>query len=237
MIRRLYVTIALAVGCAPDAPPNIIFVFTDDHATQAIGAYGDRLAQLDPTPNIDRLAQQGMLFRRAFVTNSICAPSRAVILTGLHSHLNGVYTNAERFDSSQATFPQLLQTAGYQTAMVGKWHLKSDPVGFDYWEVLPGQGAYYNPDFRTSQGTARDTGYVTDLITDKALDWLEGRDQARPFMLMYQHKAPHRAWAPGTGPLCRPTSDVDDSRSPPRSSTTTSGRTSAATNSQEMGDR
>jgi arylsulfatase A-like enzyme len=139
-----------------------------------------------------------MLFRSAFVTNSICAPSRAVILTGLFSHLNGVPTNAERFDSTQVSFPQLLREAGYQTAMVGKWHLKSEPVGFDYWEVLPGQGVYYNPDFRTPEGMVRDTGYVTDLITDKVLTWLESdRDPMRPFMLMYQHKAPHREWMPG----------------------------------------
>jgi arylsulfatase A-like enzyme len=178
--------------------PNIIFIFTDDHATQAVGAYGGRLAGLNPTPNIDRLAREGMLFRNAFVTNAICAPSRAVILTGLHSHLNGVMTNAERFDSSQVTFPRLLQQAGYQTALVGKWHLKSDPVGFDYWEVLPGQGVYYNPEFRSATGTAQDTGYVTDLITDKVLEWLDsGRLADRPFMLMYQHKAPHREWSPG----------------------------------------
>jgi arylsulfatase A-like enzyme len=187
-------------GCTsePREPPNIVFIFTDDHAAQAVGAYGDRLAALNPTPNIDRLAREGMLFRDAFVTNSICAPSRAVILTGRHSHLNGVLTNAERFDSSQVTFPQLLQQAGYETAIVGKWHLKSEPVGFDHWEVLPGQGFYYNPDFRTPDGMVRDTGYVTDLITDKVVEWLEsGRDSTRPFMLMYQHKAPHREWLPG----------------------------------------
>jgi arylsulfatase A-like enzyme len=191
---------AICCGCteAPSGPPNIIFIFADDHATQAVGAYGSRLGPLDPTPNIDRLAEEGMLFRAAFVTNSICAPSRAVILTGQHSHLNGVPTNAERFDSTAVTFPQLLRDAGYQTALVGKWHLKSEPVGFDYWEVLPGQGVYYNPDFRTAQGMVRDTGYVTDLITDKVLAWLEtGRDPARPFVLMYQHKAPHREWMPG----------------------------------------
>jgi arylsulfatase A-like enzyme len=185
-------------ACGEPPPPNIIFVFTDDHATQAIGAYGGRLAALDPTPTIDRLAREGMRFDNAFVTNGICAPSRAVILTGMHSHRNGVLTNEERFDSSQVTFPQLLQEAGYATALVGKWHLKSDPVGFDYWEILPGQGRYYNPDFRTPDGTVRDTGYVTDLITDKVLAWLDqGRDPSRPFLLMYQHKAPHREWSPG----------------------------------------
>jgi arylsulfatase A-like enzyme len=186
-----------ACGRAPTGPPNIVFVFADDHAFQAIGAYGGRLAGLDPTPNIDRLADEGMRFDSAYVTNSICAPSRAVILTGLHSHLNGVPTNAERFDGSQVTFPKLLQDAGYQTAIVGKWHLKTDPTGFDYWHVLPGQGQYYNPDFRTPGGDVRIEGYVTDVITDTALDWLDNRDPERPFMLMYQHKAPHREWQPG----------------------------------------
>ncbi len=227
-LRLSYGALLLALGaaCAPEPPPNIIFVFTDDHATQAIGAYRDRLATLDPTPNIDRLAREGMMFHSAFVTNSICAPSRAVILTGLHSHLNGVYTNAERFDSSQMTFPQLLQQAGYQTAIVGKWHLKSDPVGFDYWEVLPGQGAYYNPDFRTAGGTARDTGYVTDLITDKALAWLERRDRSRPFMMMYQHKAPHREWYPGPDHLTK--YDGIAIPEPPTLFDDYAGRTSAA---------
>lgn len=227
----LTILLALSAACAPDPPPNIIFVFADDHATQAIGAYGDRLAALDPTPNIDRLAREGMLFRSAYVTNSICAPSRAVILTGLHSHLNGVYTNAERFDSSQVTFPQLLQAAGYQTAIVGKWHLKSDPVGFDHWEVLPGQGVYYNPDFRTPAGTVRDTGYVTDVITDKALAWLKDRDPSRPFMLMYQHKAPHRGWYPGPDHLTK--YDAATIPEPPTLFDDYEGRTSA-TRTQEM---
>jgi len=221
----------VAAACAPESPPNIIFVFADDHAWQAIGAYGGRLATLDPTPNIDRLAREGMIFRSAFVTNSICAPSRAVILTGLHSHLNGVYTNAERFDSSQVTLPQLLRRAGYQTAIVGKWHLKSDPVGFDYWEVLPDQGDYYNPDFRTAAGMARDTGYVTDLITDKALAWLERRDRSRPFLLMYQHKAPHREWYPGPEHLT--TYDTVAIPEPPTLFDDYAGRTSAA-RTQEM---
>jgi arylsulfatase A-like enzyme len=201
-----WLALALLAACrsAPPPPPNIIVVFTDDHAPEAIGAYGGRLAALDPTPGIDRLAREGMLFRNAFVTNAICAPSRAVILTGKFSHLNGILTNAERFDSSQVTFPKLLQAAGYQTAIVGKWHLKSDPTGFDYWEVLPGQGVYYNPDFLTAAGTVRDTGYVTDLITDKALEWLaHGRDPERPFLLMFQHKAPHREWSPGPEYLTR----------------------------------
>jgi arylsulfatase A-like enzyme len=218
-------------GCAPDrdARPNIIFVFTDDHASHAISAYESRINQ---TPNIDRLADEGMLFRNAFVTNSICAPSRAVILTGKHSHLNGIFTNRERFDSAQVTFPKLLQQAGYQTAIVGKWHLKSAPTGFDYWEVLPGQGDYYNPRFRTHGDTVRYTGYVTDIITDRALDWLQnGRDPEKPFMLMYQHKAPHRRWQPGPEHLTL----YDDVTipEPPTLFDDYEGRTSAA-KTQEM---
>ncbi|MDH4043701.1 MAG: sulfatase [Gemmatimonadota bacterium] len=225
-------SITLLCGCAEPPPPNIIFVFTDDHATAAIGAYGGRLAGLNPTPTIDRLAREGMRFRNAFVTNAICAPSRAVILTGRHSHLNGIRTNAERFDSSQVTFPGLLRAAGYQTALVGKWHLKSDPVGFDSWEILPGQGQYFNPDFVTPEGTARDTGYVTDLITDKVLDWLANRrDPSRPFLLMYQHKAPHREWSPDLPYLDR--YDDVEIPEPPTLFDDWIGRTSAAA-TQEM---
>ncbi len=177
------------------AKPNILFVFADDHAYQAIGAYGSRINQ---TPNIDRLSQEGMRFDRCLVTNSICAPSRAVILTGKYSHVNGVLDNRIAFDGSQETFPKLLQQNGYQTALVGKWHLKSDPTGFDHWMVLPGQGFYYNPELRSADGPVQIEGYVTDVITDLALDWLEtGRDPDRPFLLMYQHKAPHRNWMPG----------------------------------------
>jgi arylsulfatase A-like enzyme len=179
----------------PPAKPNILFVFTDDHAPHAVGAYGSRINE---TPNMDRIAKEGMIFHNAFVTNSICAPSRAVILTGKHSHVNGILDNRQRFDGTQMTFPKLLQQHGYQTAIIGKWHLKTEPTGFDYWEVLPGQGNYYNPDFRTQEGTVTYTGYVTDIITEKVLGWLKsGRDQEKPFMLMYQHKAPHREWAPG----------------------------------------
>ena len=175
--------------------PNIIFVFTDDHATHAISAYG---SQINTTPHIDRLAEEGMLFRNAFVANSICAPSRAAILTGQFGHHNGIKTNGNRFDSTQTTFPKRLQAAGYQTAMIGKWHLKTEPTGFDYWEVLPGQGTYYNPDFLTRDGRVERTGYVTNIITDRALRWLrQGREQEQPFLLMYQHKAPHRNWLPG----------------------------------------
>ena len=179
--------------------PNIIFIMSDDHAYQAIGAYGSVLTE---TPNIDRLADEGMRFDRAFVTNSICSPSRAVVLTGKHSHLNGVRNNVNEFDSQQQTFPKLLQRAGYQTAMIGKWHLKSEPTGFDFWRVLPGQGHYYQPDFRAPDGTVTLQGYVTDLIAEMAIGWLEsGRDPSKPFMLMYQNKAPHREWLPAQNHL------------------------------------
>ncbi len=178
--------------------PNILIIFSDDHATQAIGTYG---SVINRTPSIDRIGKEGAVFMESFCTNSICAPSRAVILTGLHSHANGVLTNAESFDGSQRTFPKLLQAAGYETALVGKWHLKSDPTGFDHWRVLPGQGHYYNPDFRTPEGTTRHAGYVTDLITDFTIDWLRERDGERPFLMMCQHKAPHRSWMPGPDEL------------------------------------
>lgn len=175
-------------------PPNIIFIMTDDHAYQAISAYGSKYID---TPNIDRLAKEGMLFRQAFVSNSICAPSRAVILTGKHSHLNGVRDNSGIFDSTQVTFPVLLQENGYQNAIVGKWHLKSQPAGFDYWKILPGQGYYYNPEFRTAEGITQEKGHSTELITDAAIEYLDSvRNPERPFMLMFQFKAPHRQWWP-----------------------------------------
>jgi len=177
--------------------PNILFIFSDDHGYQAISAYGGRLKDIAPTPNIDRLASEGMRFDKCYVTNSICAPSRATILTGKHSHLNGVIDNRVKFDGSQQTFPKLLQKAGYQTAIIGKWHLKTEPTGFDFWKVLPGQGHYYNPDFLTPNGRIRVNGYVTDILTDWTIDWLENkRDKSKPFLFMMQHKAPHRTWWP-----------------------------------------
>ena len=179
--------------------PNILFVFTDDHCVQAMSCYGSKLNE---TPNMDRLAREGMMFHNCFVTNSICGPSRAVILTGKYSHLNGFVQNGDTFDGSQQTFVKLLQEAGYQTAIVGKWHLKSIPTGFDYFDVLVGQGPYYNPPMRTIRNgqvvTVGHTGYTTDIITDKTLNFLKTqRDKNKPFMLMYQHKAPHRNWQPG----------------------------------------
>jgi len=180
--------------------PNIIYIMSDDHAYQAVSAYGGPLADLAPTPNIDRIAQEGMRFDRCLVTNSISGPCRAVVLTGKYSHLNGFIKNEGQkpFDGSQQTFPKLLQQYGYATAMIGKWHLQSDPTGFDHWEILPGQGNYYNPDFINIDGRHQEMGYVTEIITDKCIDWLrEVRDSGKPFMLMMHHKAPHREWQPG----------------------------------------
>ncbi|TVZ60403.1 arylsulfatase A-like enzyme [Flavobacteriaceae bacterium MAR_2010_105] len=174
--------------------PNIVFIMSDDHAYQAISAYNDRLIQ---TPNIDRIANEGMLFSNASVTNSICAPSRAVILTGKHSHINGKIDNLSKFDTTNVTFPQLLQKAGYQTAMFGKLHFGNNPKGFDEFKILPGQGEYYNPRFITQKGDTIIEGYVTDITTDLTLDWMKNRrNPKKPFLLMYLHKAPHRAWLP-----------------------------------------
>lgn len=177
--------------------PNILFVFTDDHAPHAIGAYDGWLKSVDPTPTIDKLARDGMLFVNSFCTNSICGPSRAVIQTGKHSHKNGFMNNGNTFDWNQQTFPKLLQKAGYQTAIYGKSHLKGKPLGYDDWAVLPGQGLYYNPDMIFPDGKKRVDGYCTDVVTDLAVEWLnEKRSDQQPFMLMVQHKAPHRNWMP-----------------------------------------
>ncbi len=178
--------------------PNLLFVFSDDHAAHAISAYG---SQVNTTPNIDRLATNGALFRNNFCGNALCGPSRASILTGLHSHANGFMRNGNVFDGSQTTMPKLLQAAGYQTAVIGKWHLESEPTGFDHWLVLPGQGQYYNPDFLTKDGRVRFEGHVTDLTTELAVKWLDARDPQKPFLLMCQHKAPHRSWMPAPSEL------------------------------------
>ncbi|WP_162339873.1 sulfatase family protein [Cyclobacterium salsum] len=185
--------------------PNILFIFSDDHATHAIKAYGPKannpeLVDFLQTPNLDRIANEGVLFTNAFCTNSICGPSRAVILTGKHSHFNGMLNNDTTFNAAQQTFPKLLQRSGYQTAWIGKWHLLSDPTGFDHWSVLTrgnGQGSYYNPIFTEAAGQQEETGYTATLITDKAIDFLEkqtGKD--KPFFLAYSHKTPHREWVP-----------------------------------------
>ncbi|MEZ4811430.1 MAG: sulfatase [Allomuricauda sp.] len=175
--------------------PNILFIMSDDHGYQAISAYDTTLIK---TPNIDRLAQDGMLFTNASVTNSICAPSRATILTGKHTHLNGKIDNLSPFDTTQVTFPQLFQKAGYQTAMFGKLHFGNSPKGVDEFMIVPGQGRYMNPDFITTQGdTVQKMGYATDIITDLSLEWLDKkRDTTKPFLLLYLHKAPHRPWWP-----------------------------------------
>ena len=176
------------------SPPNILFIMSDDHAYQAISAYQDHLIQ---TPNIDRLAEEGMMFTNACVTNSICAPSRATILTGKHNHLNGKIDNRLPFDTTNVTFPQIFQNNGYQTAMYGKLHFGNNPKGVDDFMILPGQGNYINPKFITPDGDTTITGYVTDIITDLTLDWLKNeRDTEKPFMMMYLHKAPHRPWWP-----------------------------------------
>jgi arylsulfatase A-like enzyme len=176
--------------------PNIIFIMTDDHAAHAISAYGSKV---NTTPHLDRLAKEGALLTSVFATNSICTPSRAAILTGQYSHLNGV-TMFNRFDSSRMTVARLLQAGGYHTGMFGKWHLGSDPAGFDRWEILPGQGAYRNPVLYTATDEKTYTGrYATEVITDIAIKFLETRPRDKPFFLMMHHKAPHRPWEPSEG--------------------------------------
>jgi len=173
--------------------PNILFIMSDDHASHALSCYG---SVINKTPNLDRIANEGMRFNNAFCTNSICGPCRATILTSKYSHLNGFYSNATTFDPTQLTFPKVLQKVGYETAMIGKWHLRTDPTGFDYWNILPGQGLYYNPVLIEMGERKKHHGYVTNIITDISIDWLKNRDSDKPFCLMYHHKAPHRNWQP-----------------------------------------
>jgi arylsulfatase A-like enzyme len=176
----------------PPTRPNILFIMSDDHAAHAISAYSGRINQ---TPHLDRLAREGVRFDRCFAVNSICSPSRATILTGKYSHLNGVPV-FNRFDGAQPTAAKYLQAAGYYTGMIGKWHLGSDPTGFDYWTVLPGQGVYHDPAFLSPTGRRVIKGYATDIITDLSIEFLRKRPQDQPFFLMCHHKAPHRPWAP-----------------------------------------
>ena len=209
-----------ATHAATPSRPNILFIMADDHAWQAVSAYNES-RHLIQTPNIDRIAREGMRFDRCLVVNSLCGPARASILTATYSHINGMYNNSNDgsgkdlnsggyFDGSQITFPKLLQKASYQTAMIGKWHLISDPAGFDYWEILHGQGVYYNPPMiRDGQGVKHE-GYISDIITDLSIDWLKQRDPNKPFMLLCWQKAPHRAWEPALRDL-----DFDHDRTYP----------------------
>lgn len=180
--------------------PNIVIIVSDDHAFQTIGAYGSKLMK---TPGIDRIANEGAVFNKAYVTNSICGPSRAVILTGKYSHKNGFKDNENsHFDGSQNTFIKELGKNGYQTAWVGKWHLESKPQGFSFWQVLPDQGSYYNPDFLMMDGSRkRFPGYVSNVVEDVAENWLNNRDTTQPFCLVIGHKATHRTWLPDTADL------------------------------------
>ncbi len=228
ILNNLIILLFASLTLSASDRPNIVFIFSDDHATQAISAYGFEIGKYAPTPHLDRLADQGIRFDRCVVTNSICGPSRATILTGKYSHLNGFYMNeATQFDGSQVTFPKLLRESGYQTSLIGKWHLASEPTGFDHWEVLPGQGLYYRPEFITPEGMITEDGYVTDVVTDKAIEWIDTeRNPDKPFMLMVQHKAPHREWSPPTHLL-----DLFDDIEFPEPETlfdTYEGRTSAA---------
>ncbi len=206
----LFVAGTAVIGCTPEDEkpqrPNILFVFSDDHATHAISAYGPKhnnpdLHKFVQTPSLDRLAQEGMLFTNVFCGNSICGPSRATILTGKHSHMNGMLNNDTIFNNAQQTFPKLLQKGGYETAWIGKWHLFVEPAGFDHWQILdnPGQqGSYYNPIIGTPEGQEKVTGHTATIITDRAIQWLKSqRDEGKPFFLAYSHKTPHREWVPG----------------------------------------
>jgi arylsulfatase A-like enzyme len=260
-VTALLTALAISISaCAPDTStnrqdtrPNILFIMSDDHSERAISAYGSTLIN---TPNIDRIADEGVIFRESFVANSICGPSRAIMLTGKHSHKNGFRDNDDRFDGSQPTYPLYLQQAGYTTAVVGKWHLGTKPVGFDYWEVLRGQGQYYSPEFitniasdMTTEKAVKDESgqvvevelenryegeYVTTKVADLALDFLENRDESRPFLLIYNHKAPHRNWMPDVDELGE--IDTSDLKVPDNFYDTYEGRPGAAAQTLEIND-
>lgn len=193
-----FIMLLLSVSCdraqqQDQTRPNIIFIMSDDHANKAISAYDSTLIQ---TPNIDRLAEEGLRFTNANVTNSLCAPSRAVMLTGKYSHINGLRDNRDTFNGDQMNWLKLLQDQGYSTSMIGKWHLKTAPQGFDYWDILVGQGPYYNPRFIQNGDTTQSEGYTTDIIMDKALQQLKTRNESEPFAMLIHNKAPHRNWMP-----------------------------------------
>jgi len=193
-MRLLVLFLFASTAIVAQQPPNIIFIMSDDHDNDAISAYS---GQFIHTPHIDRIAKEGMRFNKAFVGNSICAPARATLLTGQHSHKNGVKDNRTRFDSTKVTLPKLLQQAGYQTSLIGKWHLHSYPTGFDYWKILPGMGQYFDTRIITMQGdTITEKGYSADVLTDNAINWLNTRDRNKPFALFFHHKAPHRNFVP-----------------------------------------
>jgi len=194
LMRLLSLLLLVSVSSLAQQRPNIIYIMSDDHDADAISAYNKKFIS---TPGIDRLAKEGMLFTRAFVGNSICGPARATLLTGQHSHKNGMKDNRTRFDSSKITMPKILQQNRYQTAIVGKWHLASYPKGFDYWKILPGQGLYYDPRMISMNGdTSTLKGYATDVITNEAIKWLDSRNVEKPFVLLLHHKAPHRNFVP-----------------------------------------
>lgn len=191
-MRFLPLLLLFPVILTAQSRPNIIYIMSDDHDADAISAYNKKLIH---TPSIDRLAKEGIIFKKNFVSNSICGPVRATLITGQHSHKNGMKTNRTRFDSSKLTMPKILQENGYQTAIVGKWHLHSYPTGYDYWNIVPGQGLYFEPRMISMKGdTSTYHGYATDVITDQAMKWLDGRDKNKPFLLHVHHKAPHRAF-------------------------------------------
>ena len=205
LIGMLLTGTAMQATAQPKKPMNILYIMSDDHSYQTISAYDNRFTE---TPNIDWIARNGVRFTQSFVANSLSGPSRACMLTGKHSHKNGFTDNTRTFDGSQQTYPKLLQKAGYQTAIVGKWHLTSDPTGFDYWDILTGQGDYYNPNFIRNGEKLRREGYVTNIIADLAIDWMETkRDKDKPFCLLMHNKAPHRVWSPDTCDL-----DFDDDK-------------------------